>query len=359
MTLLCTYSYDPLDRIATLSPLAQAVTRRFYCERQMVSELQGSVQRTLLQADGRLLAQLNRDDDGGSIDLIATDQQNSAVRVSAAGQQTDIAYSPYGHREADVSGAMLSGFTGAQPDRVTGHYLLGNGYRAFNPTLMRFNSPDSLSPFGKGGLNAYAYCAGDPINRIDSTGHMRLGIRTSLYGVFVIASGITLIVLSKHQASDSNQEIPTAGIVVGSIGTALGIGFTGFSAYRAFSRSSPLRPSAPPVAPRVSVASLGGSAMAGTRSGSVPSSSPTQTRRNVTSESPDLRRRNGSGSSNGSTRVYSGPLHSRSFSEESPPPAYEELFPPTQQGSPGQGIPMTSLASQIRRSTRDVGETTV
>jgi len=37
--------------------------------------------------------------------------------------------------------------------------------------LMRFNSPDSLSPFGKGGVNAYAYCAGDPVNRADANGH--------------------------------------------------------------------------------------------------------------------------------------------------------------------------------------------
>ncbi|RMV11327.1 hypothetical protein ALP17_02676, partial [Pseudomonas savastanoi] len=48
---------------------------------------------------------------------------------------------------------------------------MGNGYRAYNPVLMRFNSPDSLSPFGKGGMNAYAYCAGDPVNRSDPTGH--------------------------------------------------------------------------------------------------------------------------------------------------------------------------------------------
>ncbi|ORC43846.1 hypothetical protein BZK31_28960, partial [Pseudomonas floridensis] len=35
-----------------------------------------------------------------------------------------------------------------------------------------FNSPDSLSPFGKGGLNAYAYCLGDPVNRKDPTGRV-------------------------------------------------------------------------------------------------------------------------------------------------------------------------------------------
>uniref|UniRef100_UPI00214AE743 RHS repeat-associated core domain-containing protein n=1 Tax=Pseudomonas sp. UMAB-08 TaxID=1365375 RepID=UPI00214AE743 len=60
---------------------------------------------------------------------------------------------------------------GEPPDPVTGHYLLGNGYRAFNPALMRFNSPDSVSPFGEGGLNGYAYCGGDPVNRADPTGH--------------------------------------------------------------------------------------------------------------------------------------------------------------------------------------------
>jgi RHS repeat-associated protein len=53
-----------------------------------------------------------------------------------------------------------------------GWYLLGNGYRAYNPRLMRFHSPDSWSPFGGGGLNAYMYCVGDPINRVDPTGHV-------------------------------------------------------------------------------------------------------------------------------------------------------------------------------------------
>jgi hypothetical protein len=37
--------------------------------------------------------------------------------------------------------------------------------------LMRFHSPDSWSPFGEGGVNAYAYCEGDPIGNVDSTGH--------------------------------------------------------------------------------------------------------------------------------------------------------------------------------------------
>jgi hypothetical protein len=40
---------------------------------------------------------------------------------------------------------------------------------------MRFYSADSLSPFGKGGLNSYCYCLGDPVNRTDPTGHKPSG----------------------------------------------------------------------------------------------------------------------------------------------------------------------------------------
>lgn len=64
------------------------------------------------------------------------------------------------------------GFNGDLCEPITGHYLLGNGYRAYNPVLMRFNSPDSLSPFGEGGINTYAYCQGDPISFRDPTGHI-------------------------------------------------------------------------------------------------------------------------------------------------------------------------------------------
>ncbi|WP_412177811.1 RHS repeat-associated core domain-containing protein [Pseudomonas coronafaciens] len=52
---------------------------------------------------------------------------------------------------------------------------MGNGYRAYNPVLMRFHSQDSLSPFGEGGLNAYAYGEGDSVNRVDPTGHINIG----------------------------------------------------------------------------------------------------------------------------------------------------------------------------------------
>ncbi|WP_369790147.1 RHS repeat-associated core domain-containing protein [Rouxiella sp. WC2420] len=55
------------------------------------------------------------------------------------------------------------GFNGERHDPLGRGTHLGNGYRTFNSTLMRFNTPDSWSPFANGGINAYAYCLGDPI----------------------------------------------------------------------------------------------------------------------------------------------------------------------------------------------------
>lgn len=76
------------------------------------------------------------------------------------------------HHSPDATEASSGvGFNGELTEAGTGWQLLGNGYRAYNPVLMRFHSPDNLSPFGEGGVNAYAYCEGDPVNLVDPSGH--------------------------------------------------------------------------------------------------------------------------------------------------------------------------------------------
>jgi len=83
---------------------------------------------------------------------------------------------------------------------------------------MRFNSPDSLSPFGDGGLNGYAYCVGDPVNRSDPTGHFsvfRILIRVSVpvsVGAFV---GSFLV-------EDKTARLVLSGLSIAAAGTALG-----------------------------------------------------------------------------------------------------------------------------------------
>ncbi|WP_024961243.1 RHS repeat-associated core domain-containing protein [Pseudomonas syringae] len=166
-SVLCVYRYDGLDRLADCSPAGQGSTRLFYQKTLLATQIQGQIQHTLMRTDEHLLACLSAENNQRDGALLATDQQHSAT----AAQGLEFAYTPYGHRHPSGS-ASLPGFTGQRVDPVTGHYLLGNGYRAFNPVLMRFNSPDSLSPFGEGGVNAYGYCGGDPVNRVDPSGHM-------------------------------------------------------------------------------------------------------------------------------------------------------------------------------------------
>ncbi|VVN78381.1 RHS repeat-associated core domain-containing protein [Pseudomonas fluorescens] len=103
--------------------------------------------------------------------LLAIDSKNSVLAEVIAGQTNHIAYSAYGHQSAQQEVITRLGFNGEWREMHTSWYLLGNGYRAYNPRLMRFHSPDKLSPFGAGGLNAYMYCGGEPVMNSDPTGH--------------------------------------------------------------------------------------------------------------------------------------------------------------------------------------------
>lgn len=100
--------------------------------------------------------------------LLATTASQTVLRQARLGVIQGFAYSPYGWRPCGVD--TTAGFNGQRLEPATGGYMLGNGHRLYNPVLMRFTRPDGLSPFGKGGVNAYAYCEGDPVNRIDPDG---------------------------------------------------------------------------------------------------------------------------------------------------------------------------------------------
>jgi RHS repeat-associated protein len=106
-----------------------------------------------------------------SIILLATSSSQSVVREVWGEDANTISYLPYGGLCPTSRICPAPAFNGQCREQSTGHYLLGNGYRAFNPQLMRFNSPDSFSPFGEGGLNAYCYVGNDPVNKSDPSGH--------------------------------------------------------------------------------------------------------------------------------------------------------------------------------------------
>ncbi|SOB53648.1 hypothetical protein PLUA15_40104 [Pseudomonas lundensis] len=160
-TLQGSYQYDALDRLTTRN-----ATHRFYQNDRIATEVEGANTRRFIAFDAQPLAVQQ----GQTTTLLATDRQTSVLQqVSAAGTQA-CAYTPYGHHPAKNGITPLLAFNGEHPEAVTGHYLLGQGYRAYNPVLMRFNSPDSWSPFGEGGINAYAY-SHKPLDEVDPSGH--------------------------------------------------------------------------------------------------------------------------------------------------------------------------------------------
>lgn len=159
------FFYDPLDRFVSTN-----ATLLFYNQTRLATEVEGERTNRLFEYDAQPLA---LQQNGTTCTLLATDMQTSVLQgVSTDGTQQALAYTPYGHQKDLKTLPGLCGFNGERPDPLTGHYLLGQGYRAFNPVLMRFNSPDNLSPFAEGGINAYAYCGGDPANKVDPTGHI-------------------------------------------------------------------------------------------------------------------------------------------------------------------------------------------
>lgn len=144
-----------------------------------------------------LVAQQSEDNGTCTSTLLSSNQQRSVLHaVHAEKPPSSLTYTPYGHRALESEIASLPGFTGERADSVTQHYPLGQGYRWFNPVLMRFNSPDSLSPFGHGGLNPYVYCLGDPINRVDPNGRTPFWMAFGRSAANVAASGLEFSVAS-------------------------------------------------------------------------------------------------------------------------------------------------------------------
>ena len=104
------------------------------------------------------------------------------------------AYTPFGH---STPANHLLGFNGEFQQGVTGLYPLGNGHRMYSPVLMRFCSSDKLSPFDRGGLNSYAYCEADPVNRADPSGRSYTVLRRG--SQLLVAGGLTALAAEKNR----------------------------------------------------------------------------------------------------------------------------------------------------------------
>ena len=142
---------------------------------------------------------------------------------------------------ASSDAASSMGFNGELHERHFDWQLLGNGYRSFNPVLMRFHTPDNLSPFEEGGRNAYAYCGDDPINCHDPSGHFLQYAALGLAASALITGAGSFIA----RTADDPQVSETLGRLALGLGIAAAVVLGGFAMQRGLRGSSARRYSKP------------------------------------------------------------------------------------------------------------------
>lgn len=169
----------------------EAPTRRFYQGNQLGCTVQGNRRISYLYDGDRPLGQQQLGSAAETL-LLLTDANRSVRGESQQHSLRETAYGAYGYRSDDGMKSLL-GFNGEVRDSLSGWYLLGKGYRAYNPWLMIFHSPDSMSPFGAGGINSYMYCGGDPVNFRDPTGHFWEGAGWAGLGIGIFGAAMTVL----------------------------------------------------------------------------------------------------------------------------------------------------------------------
>ncbi|MCU1720156.1 RHS repeat domain-containing protein, partial [Pseudomonas sp. 5P_5.1_Bac1] len=211
------YRYDAQD-ILSGSIGGEGDEQRFYCDGQLVNQLQGGEQRTFIRGGDHVLAERVTGQDEL---LLATDAKKT-VLAERDSQTRNSAYSAHGFRSSSTQLTAGLGFNGECLER-SGVYLLGS-YRAYNPVLGVFCSPDSWSPFGEGGLNGYTYCLGDPVNHVDPTGHMPWWVG--------IVGGVVATLLTAGLAAPIATTLgvsATAAAAVSSVAAKVALGATALS----------------------------------------------------------------------------------------------------------------------------------
>ncbi len=188
-----TFRYGAGDRIAQVDD-GLDVRHRYYVGQRISLDVGKLGSSSFIGVPGSLVAQTNAVDESRQVILLGSDALGSTI--SEVGETlAHLAYTPHGYAGASAGRSGI-GYAGELKTQGVDWYVLGH-YRAYNPVLLRFHSPDAASPFGHGGLNAYAYCLGDPINRSDPSGEgwldwLFVGIGVAASGIAIALSGGTL-----------------------------------------------------------------------------------------------------------------------------------------------------------------------
>ncbi|MGJ7550740.1 RHS repeat-associated core domain-containing protein [Pseudomonas alloputida] len=188
---------------------------QFFYQGNRLSNDIGATRRHFLWANDTAIAQY--DLSAKSVSPVRTDRVNTVLGTHKKSHQQS--YAPYGMLAIDAPTSALT-FAGQRFDCRSGTYPLGNGYRNYNPGLMRFTQPDAVSPFGKGGINGYAYCLGDPINRVDRNGRWPsiptwvkkpISWVSNLFSTPSLTEDIPLVNVSSDRLEQSSPASPSVG----------------------------------------------------------------------------------------------------------------------------------------------------
>lgn len=144
----------------------------FYQARNFHTIINDEDHTSIFQGDSRPIAERTSNATDNNISFFSLDTLGTPVNITGNEGTLEKVFSPYGYTAKKHQESTLIGFAG-EPLIITEKYLLGS-YRLYSPFLMRFLSPDSLSPFAKGGVNAFCYCGNDPINYSDASGYFRI-----------------------------------------------------------------------------------------------------------------------------------------------------------------------------------------
>lgn len=238
--ILATYYYDAMDRMVRQFAQDGNNTQLYYREGNVVSQYNASIAASddFIKVDNTILA---RTDSSNSQLYLADFKGTPLSRLDSQSQVvTDTAFTAFGETSDSALPAWSPAFNGQVRDPLTGYYHLGSGYRAYNPELMRFNTPDSWSPFGVGGINPYVYCRNDPINFVDPTGHISwqagVGIGLSVLSLVltIVTAGAAIIVEGGIAAAMASVGVAT--LVLGAVSV---VGDVASITSKALSESNP------------------------------------------------------------------------------------------------------------------------
>ncbi|OWQ40167.1 type IV secretion protein Rhs [Pseudomonas lactis] len=239
-SLQCSYQYDAQSRQVVAARGNETPVVMAYAGDRLDTLVEGSRKLRYFNAAGHVQVRT------GGVDgpqLHLNDGAGTVRGIVAPGQTTvQRHYAPYGEgnvvaRDGNVrsmADLQLPAFTGERLDAAVGLYHLGP--RAYDPRLIVFLSADPLAPFDEGGINSYAYCAGNPVNLIDPSGLLPKWLAWTLTGVALALSLVAFKVAVVGLAAGigkltglalAGKVLATVATSASSIGGTLGI--TGLS----------------------------------------------------------------------------------------------------------------------------------